>query len=197
MTTRLNKQIKTQEKILEIAADLFYEKGLQEANIDEIVFQAGITKKTLYKYFASKDQLLVEVVKRSEKLWWDWFIIELNKQSKIAQKQLLIIFDLLINKVDQTSYKNKPFINSKIAVQGKMYPIFLVSDNFVSQLRIFILDIVKLANISKPIEVTEQLLLLVVGISLFPSFDKNITPDTLLKRVRGLARLILKKPKTH
>lgn len=51
------------KRILDVALDLFYEKGYDAVGVQEIVEGAGITKPTLYYYFGSKYGLLEELLK--------------------------------------------------------------------------------------------------------------------------------------
>lgn len=191
MVTRLTQQNQIQEKILDTAAQLFYEKGLQAVGVDEIVLQAGIAKMTLYKYFFSKDQLILAVVERSEERWWNWFTTELYQRSKLPKKQLLIIFDLLFSSFQETNYRGEPFINARIRVLDTMHPIFLVSEKFINQLKDFILDKVKLANIASPNQVADQLILLIVGANILSNIDKEIS-KTATRNAKKLASLIIK-----
>lgn len=48
----------TRARILEAADDLFYREGLRAVSMDRIARDAGITKKTLYYHFRSKDDLM-------------------------------------------------------------------------------------------------------------------------------------------
>jgi len=191
VVTRLTQQNQIQEKILDTAAQLFYEKGLQAVGVDEIVLQAGIAKMTLYKYFLSKDQLILAVVERSEEKWWNWFTTELYQRSKLPKKQLLIIFDLLFSSFQETNYRGEPFINAQIRVLDTMYPIFLVSEKFISQLKDLILDKVKLANIANPNQVAEQFILLIIGANILCNIDKEIS-KTAIRNAKKLASLLLK-----
>ena len=52
------KSDQTRRKTLESAYYLFYRKGFVRVNVDEVAARAGITKRTLYSYFRSKDDLL-------------------------------------------------------------------------------------------------------------------------------------------
>jgi len=54
----------TRRRILETAYDLFYRKGFSRVGVDLIAESAGITKRTLYSHFASKDALLAAVLER-------------------------------------------------------------------------------------------------------------------------------------
>ncbi len=52
------------QRIIENASDLFAAKGYHGTTIDEIVQATGIAKGTFYIYFDSKEELLLEVIKR-------------------------------------------------------------------------------------------------------------------------------------
>ncbi len=48
----------TRERIVTAAARLFYNEGIRAASVDAIAERAGVTKKTLYYHFRSKDELI-------------------------------------------------------------------------------------------------------------------------------------------
>jgi AcrR family transcriptional regulator len=50
------------ERILEFAEEKFFREGFYKTSMDEIASGMGISKKTIYKYFESKDQLLNSIV---------------------------------------------------------------------------------------------------------------------------------------
>ncbi|QUI24741.1 TetR/AcrR family transcriptional regulator [Vallitalea pronyensis] len=52
------------EKILDAATGLFEKYGFDKVSVDEIAERANTSKATLYKYFESKDNLYLEVLKR-------------------------------------------------------------------------------------------------------------------------------------
>ncbi len=51
-----------QQRIIEKAEELFLKFGVTKVTVDEIATELGISKKTLYKYFDSKESLLQEVM---------------------------------------------------------------------------------------------------------------------------------------
>ncbi len=57
--TEIEKQ--TEEKIFEAATDVFVEKGMDGARMQDIATQAGINKALLHYYFRTKDQLFSAV----------------------------------------------------------------------------------------------------------------------------------------
>ncbi|MFT7558854.1 MAG: AcrR family transcriptional regulator [Flavobacteriales bacterium] len=52
------------EHMLNIAFELFNEHGYHQTGIDTIMKASGVSKTTLYKYFKTKDELILEVLKR-------------------------------------------------------------------------------------------------------------------------------------
>ncbi len=52
------------EHILDAASALFYETGFHSIGVDALADRAGVSKMTLYRHFASKDDLIVAVLER-------------------------------------------------------------------------------------------------------------------------------------
>ncbi|MCL4538734.1 MAG: TetR/AcrR family transcriptional regulator [Bacteroidetes bacterium] len=52
----------TRQAILDLAYAKFAEHGFKKVSIDEVAAELGISKKTVYKFFPSKEEILGEVV---------------------------------------------------------------------------------------------------------------------------------------
>jgi len=48
----------TRERIVAAASELFYAEGIRAVSVDAVAERAGLTKRTLYYHFASKDDLI-------------------------------------------------------------------------------------------------------------------------------------------
>jgi AcrR family transcriptional regulator len=59
---------KTRRRILDAAYGLFYKGGFARAGVDAIAEAAGVTKRTLYYHFHSKDELLAAVLDAQHEL---------------------------------------------------------------------------------------------------------------------------------
>jgi AcrR family transcriptional regulator len=59
---------KTRQRIIDAAHALFYRKGFLRVGVDEIAESAGITKRSLYYHFDSKDKLLAAVLEAYHEL---------------------------------------------------------------------------------------------------------------------------------
>jgi AcrR family transcriptional regulator len=53
---------KTRRRIIDAAYALFYRQGFTRVSVDAIAAEAGVTKRTLYAHFDSKDALLAAVL---------------------------------------------------------------------------------------------------------------------------------------
>lgn len=63
----------TRERILDVALDLFVEKGYDKTSLREIAERMGFTKAALYYHFASKSDLLMALHMRLHQLTEGWF----------------------------------------------------------------------------------------------------------------------------
>jgi AcrR family transcriptional regulator len=57
---------RTRQAIVEAAARLWRERGLNAAGLEEIAAAAGVTRRTIYLHFGSKTELLLAVVDEDE-----------------------------------------------------------------------------------------------------------------------------------
>lgn len=56
------KQERTRRRIIDAAYELFWRSGFARTSVDSIAARSGLTKRTLYSYFRSKDDLLAAVL---------------------------------------------------------------------------------------------------------------------------------------
>ena len=59
------------EWILEVAENLFIQKGIESVTFADIAREARLTRATVYRYFASKEQIAQEIFKLVTKGWRD------------------------------------------------------------------------------------------------------------------------------
>ncbi|MGW9029871.1 TetR/AcrR family transcriptional regulator [Streptomyces sp. NPDC055722] len=56
------------DHLLGIASDLFYREGINTVGVDRILGEAGVTRSTMYRHFAGKEQLVVAYLQREDAL---------------------------------------------------------------------------------------------------------------------------------
>ena len=85
----------TRDKIIETAAELFYQQGYNLTGINEIIAEANIAKATLYSHFKSKEDICIAYLTHKN----DTFMAELEQfcsTKKEGKSQLMAIFDFLL-----------------------------------------------------------------------------------------------------
>src|SRR5271170_4063056 len=93
----------TREHVLAVANELFYWHGIRATGIDQVAAEAGVAPTTLYRLFASKDDLIGAYVERADRLYRDWF-------EAAARQQILAVFDALTEQVQPGRCRGCPFL---------------------------------------------------------------------------------------
>jgi AcrR family transcriptional regulator len=57
-------------RIVDVASELFYRHGVHAVGVDTIARESGITKRTLYDRFGSKDALVAVYLRVRHDAWW-------------------------------------------------------------------------------------------------------------------------------
>lgn len=60
------------ERLLATAGALFYRDGYHAVGVDRVAAESGISKMTLYRHFASKDDLIVAYLTQARAEFWGW-----------------------------------------------------------------------------------------------------------------------------
>src|ERR1700694_1500349 len=84
------------ERILETAYELFSRHGIQAVGVDTIVAEAHVAKMTLYRYFPSKQDLVLAFLDLREQRWThEWLEAGIERMPGTSQERVLSVFDLL------------------------------------------------------------------------------------------------------
>jgi AcrR family transcriptional regulator len=99
------------ERLLETAYDLFSVRGVRDVGVDELVERAGVAKATLYRHFASKDELILAFLQLREQRWTlGWLEERVRERGGTAEEQLLAVFDLFEEWFREPDYAGCPFV---------------------------------------------------------------------------------------
>ena len=101
------------ERILSAAYELFGRRGIRAVGTDEVIARAGVAKATLYRHFATKNDLVLAVLERREQLWTHGLIeAQSGLLGNTPEEQLLAIFDVMHDWFQsRDGYEGCSFIN--------------------------------------------------------------------------------------
>ena len=110
------------ERILESARRLFYERGIRAVGVEAVVEDAGVTKMSLYRHFASKDELVAACLGEREAAFWAWFDGKLAEHPGEPRAQLLALFRGLAKRTTAPGFRGCPMTNAAIEFPEPDHP---------------------------------------------------------------------------
>ncbi|GGM17121.1 TetR/AcrR family transcriptional regulator [Promicromonospora citrea] len=113
------------ERILATASELFYERGIRGVGVDLIADEAGVTKKTLYDRFGSKDDLVAAYLRRRRERWVDWFSARLAARvaagARPGAERVLAALEIA-EEWAQDNRRGCAFVNAHAEIGGLDHP---------------------------------------------------------------------------
>ena len=88
---------------------LFNRQGAHATGIDQIIAESGVAKRTFYRYFPSKVQLLVEYFRERDDIWYSRLNRFIDSKSEPIDR-LLSLFDSLKEWFAEPDFFGCPFI---------------------------------------------------------------------------------------
>jgi AcrR family transcriptional regulator len=151
------------DKVFAVAADLFYRKGIHAVGVEEIVKKAGVAKISLYRSFASKDDLVVAYLEdRSSSFlreWDDTF----DRYRDNPRAQLRAIMTYIAERTTQDGYRGCPFINFCAEFPDASHPGRAVAQATMQGLRERFREIAEALDAPEPQTLADSFLLLLEG----------------------------------
>ncbi|HEV6952176.1 MAG TPA: TetR/AcrR family transcriptional regulator [Promicromonospora sp.] len=99
------------EQVVRAADELFYTRGVQAVGMDAVRAAAGVSLKRIYSLFASKDELVVAVLRHRTQVW-DAGIASASENATTTRERLLAIFDFLDAWFREPDFHGCAFINT-------------------------------------------------------------------------------------
>jgi AcrR family transcriptional regulator len=103
-------QTDARERILAVADGLFYQDGIRAIGVDTIIAKSEVAKATLYRYFPSKDDLVVAYLEHRNQQFWTLFDEVVARSPNDPKQQLLAIFDWIEQLLASSQSHGCPFL---------------------------------------------------------------------------------------
>jgi AcrR family transcriptional regulator len=180
--------VSARDRILTSAYDLFARNGVRAVGIDEVIKRAEVAKATLYRHFASKDDLVLAFLQQREQLWTkDWVEAEARRRGDTAEEQLLAIFDLFDEWFQREDFEGCSFINILLEMNDRATTIGSASAVHLATIRSIIYTLASEAGLSEPDQFAHSWHILMKGsIVAAGEGDTNAA-----KRAQAMGRLLI------
>jgi len=139
------------ERILDTAYELFSHRGVHDVGIDELIERAGVAKATLYRHFASKDELVLAFLEQREQLWtYGWVEAQARLRGETPEEQLLAIFDLFDEWFHRHDFEGCSFINVLLEFGSLDHPVGRASADYLENIRSVVSTLAQEARLRDP-----------------------------------------------
>lgn len=148
------------ERILKTADRLFYLQGIRAIGVDTIAAEIGISKRTLYNHFPSKDALIEAYLERR-------FVkpapSEPGPSATTAVEQILATFDSLEKRFAASNFRGCPFVNAVAEVGHETRAVKKIAKAFKESRRLWFRERLEQLGVADADALATQLVLLVDG----------------------------------
>ena len=127
------------ERVRRAAYELFSREGLRAVGVDAVIARAGTAKMTLYRNFPSKDDLIIDFLRRREQLWTrEWLEAESRQRGETPREQLLAIFDVFSEWFSQPDFEGCSFLTTMIEVNDPGHPVYQAAVGHLANIRSYL-----------------------------------------------------------
>ena len=143
------------ERILETTDRLFYLQGIRANGVDTIAAEIGISKRTLYNHFPSKDALIQAYLERR--------FVQPRVSDKPPAEQILATFDALERRFSARDFRGCPFVNAVAELGPEDQSVRRIAIAFKESRRLWFRDLLHQLGVADAGALATQLALLVDG----------------------------------
>jgi len=156
-------RIPPRARILVAAGELFYRHGIRAVGVDAIAEAAGTNKMTLYRHFASKDELVAEYLRQSAHSadeCWERFA---RAHPGDPRAQLRAWLEEMAGHLAEPDERGCALANAAIELPDKDHPARRVIEEFKTAHRMRLVRLSQDADLSEPELLADELHLLLEG----------------------------------
>jgi AcrR family transcriptional regulator len=168
------------ERILETADRLFYLQGIRAIGVDTIAAEIGISKRTLYNHFPSKDALISAYLARR--------FVQPQPSDKPPAEQILGTFDRLERGFASKGFRGCPFVNAVAELGAEDQAVRSIAIAFKESRRLWFRDLLLQLDVTDAEGLATQLTLLVDG-SIAQDLVRN--DPSMARAAKEAARVLL------
>lgn len=151
------------KRVFDTAMDLFYKRGIRAVGVDEIVTQAGVTKPSLYRNFASKDDLVAACLEGFAEDSWAEIDAAVLAAGKNPRAQLRAFVTYYADKMIRPDFRGCPMSNTAVEFPEPGHPGRVIVENCKVELRSRLVDLTRQINVREPEALADGLLMLIEG----------------------------------
>lgn len=151
------------DDVIQTAIALFSKHGFNGTGVDMIMREAKVSKKTMYSYFRSKDELILASLQYYDGLFRNGFMKQVEKLATKPEDKLLAMFDVAKAWFMEDNFFGCMFINAIGEYSDSGTPIRRICKHFKTQMREYIKELCIDAGAKDVDGLADELALLLEG----------------------------------
>lgn len=140
----------TRERILQTASELFYREGTRAVGVDLIVAQAGVAKTSLYRHFATKDDLIEAFLLREDADFWAHWDAVAAQYRRTPREELDAQLQWIGERIARPGYRGCPQINIAAEYADGNHPARKVAVAHKQELRRRLAELAAAIGVDEP-----------------------------------------------
>lgn len=150
------------DELVRKALKIFYREGFHATGMDLLAAETGISKTTMFKHFASKEELILAVLRLRDQDFRTWLFRRMEEAGG-PRAQLLAMFDALGEWFREQEFNSCMFIKASSEYPDVHHPIHAQSAEHKRLLFRQLEKIAEAAGAPDPADLSRKLLLLKEG----------------------------------
>jgi AcrR family transcriptional regulator len=151
------------ERLLDAAGELFYRDGVN-IGVDALCKAAGVSKKSMYQLFRSKDELIAESL-ASRGPAYQSLLYPAGEDGRTPRERILAVFQRQDDLVAAGNYLGCPYVSTAVELKNPEHPGSVVARHFKQQLTDFFHRELAKADAEDPATLAVQLTMIFDGAS--------------------------------
>jgi AcrR family transcriptional regulator len=172
------------QRLLDAAADLFYRRGIGAVGVDLVSKAAGVSKRTLYQQFGSKDQLTAESLDAHGAAILGMYMSAAGDAP--PRQQILAVFDGLRGWTASAEFRGCPFVNTATELADPGHPARRVARDYKLRLRDYFVSQAERGNADDPQRLADQLIVVFDGAIVQAVMGTGLHADAARTAVQAL-----------
>jgi AcrR family transcriptional regulator len=175
-------------EIAAVAAAQFHEHGITSTGVDALSRAAGISKRTLYQRFGSKDALIVAAYESLDLPVYEMFTRPAEAATTDPRGRLDALFGVLEHAVQMPEFRGCPFSNASAELADPGHAAHAIVRAHKERLRRWTATQLRAAGAAHPDRVSRELMVLWAGAQSQALVQRSAAP---VRDARALARRVV------
>lgn len=177
----------TADSITEAALGLFYRQGFHVSGVEQLSQVAGVTKKTLYRHFPSKEHLVEAALRLRDAEFMAKMQAAMEPAADAQRPQAYI--DFIAAWAHEPDFHGCAFINAAAEYAEAGEPPHVLARQHKEQVLAYLQEVCTRAGLRQPLAAARQLFL--IGEGLIVACQVGGVEQEMIESARGMAGMLV------